>query len=117
MEFDPEQPLDPLQLLEEIRQQYGLLEVPEWNRFLNSFSHVFSGGYAAGYYSYLWAEQLAADAWEGIVESGPYSPESGAALRREILGVGAARPAMESFIAFRGRAPEEGPLLRSYGLE
>jgi len=117
LEYDPEQPRDCLDLLAEIRQQYGLVEVPDWNRFLNSFSHIFGGGYAAGYYSYLWAEQLAADAWEGILENGPYSPEAGALLQREILSVGASRPAMESFIAFRGRPPEEGPLLRSYGLE
>jgi oligopeptidase A len=117
LEYDPEQPRDCLELLAEIRQQYGLVEVPDWNRFLNSFSHIFGGGYAAGYYSYLWAEQLAADAWEGILEKGPYAPEAGALLQREILSVGASRPAMESFIAFRGRPPEEGPLLRSYGLE
>ncbi len=117
LEYDAEQPIEPLELLKQVRGQYGLLEVPEWNRFLNSFSHVFGGGYGAGYYSYLWAEQLAADAWERILESGPYSPEAGMALRREILAVGSSRPAMESFIAFRGRPPDDGPLLRSYGLE
>lgn len=117
LEYDASQPRDPLDLMREVRQQYGLLETPEWNRFLNSFSHIFGGGYSAGYYSYLWAEQLAADAWERILESGPYSTEAGAALRREILAVGSSRPAMESFVAFRGRPPEEGPLLRSYGLE
>ncbi len=117
LEYDAEQPRKPLDLLHEVRQQYSLLETPEWNRFLNSFSHIFGGGYSAGYYSYLWAEQLAADAWERILESGPYSAEAGAALRREILAVGSSRPAMDSFVAFRGRAPDEGPLLRSYGLE
>jgi oligopeptidase A len=117
LEYDAAHPRRPLDLLQEVRQQYSLLETPEWNRFLNSFSHIFGGGYSAGYYSYLWAEQLAADAWERILESGPYVPEAGAALRREILAVGSSRPAMESFIAFRGRPPEEGPLLRSYGLE
>lgn len=116
-EYDAEQPRDPVDLLKEVRQQYGLLKIPEWNRFLNSFSHIFGGGYSAGYYSYLWAEQLAADAWERILESGPYSAEAGEALRHEILAVGSSRPAMESFIAFRGRPPQEGPLLRSYGLE
>ncbi len=117
LEYNARQPRAPLDLIEEVRQQYGLLEVPEWNRFLNSFSHIFGGGYAAGYYSYLWAEQLAADAWERILESGPWSAAAGAALRKEILSVGASRPSMESFVAFRGRPPEEGPLLRSYGLE
>ncbi|MDZ4729376.1 MAG: M3 family metallopeptidase [Xanthomonadales bacterium] len=117
LEYNPEHPRSPLELIEEVRQQYGLLEVPEWNRFFNSFSHVFGGGYAAGYYSYLWAEQLAANAWERILEFGPYSAEAGAALRREILSVGASRPSMDSFVAFCGRPPQEGPLLRSYGLE
>src|SRR5690606_15473796 len=117
LEYDAAAPQDPLDLLNEVRQQYGLLETPHWNRFLNSFSHIFGGGYSAGYYSYLWAEQLAADAWERILESGPYSAAAGADLRREILAVGSSRPAMDSFVAFRGRAPDEGPLLRSYGLE
>ncbi len=117
LEYNPEQPRAPQDLLQEVRQQYGLIEVPQWNRFLNSFSHVFGGGYSAGYYSYLWAEQLAADAWERILESGPYSAAAGAALRKEIFAVGASRPAMDSFVAFRGRPPQEGPLLRSYGLE
>jgi oligopeptidase A len=116
LEYDAEQPQDPILLMQEVREQYGLMEIPEWNRFLNSFSHIFGGGYSAGYYSYLWAEQLAADAWEAVLESGPYANASGDALRREILAVGSSRPAMDSFIAFRGRPPEEGPLLRSYGL-
>ncbi len=117
VEYDPASPEDPLALMQQVSEQFGLLQVPAWNRFLNSFSHIFGGGYSAGYYSYLWAEQLAADAWERILESGPYSIEAGAALRKEILAVGSSRPAMDSFIAFRGRPPEQGPLLRSYGLE
>jgi len=90
--------------------------VPEWNRFLNSFGHIFGGGYSAGYYSYLWAEQLAADAWGRFQCEGSLEPGVGNALRKEILSVGASRPAIESFIAFRGRPPEQGPLLESYGL-
>jgi len=117
VEYDAANPQDPLALMQQVREQFGLLQVPAWNRFLNSFSHIFGGGYSAGYYSYLWAEQLAADAWERILESGPYSAEAGNALRKEILSVGSSRPAMDSFIAFRGRPPEQGPLLRSYGLE
>jgi oligopeptidase A len=116
LEYDPEHPLDPQALLREVREQLAVVPVPEWNRFLNSFSHIFGGGYSAGYYSYLWAEELAADAWDRFREEGVLSPEAGHALRREILAVGASRPAMESFVAFRGRPPRPEPLLESYGL-
>ena len=116
LEYDPDHPRKPQEVLEEVREQYAVIPVPEWNRFLNGFSHIFGGGYSAGYYSYLWAEQLAADAWDRFREEGAFSAETGKALRDEILSVGASRPAMESFIAFRGRPPEAGPLLESYGL-
>lgn len=116
LEYDPEHPLDPQALLREVREQLAVVPVPEWNRFLNSFSHIFGGGYSAGYYSYLWAEELAADAWDRFREEGVLSPAAGHALRREILAVGASRPAMESFVAFRGRPPRPEPLLESYGL-
>jgi len=117
LDYDPENPVNPLELLGEIRQEVSVVPVPEWNRFLGSFSHIFGGGYAAGYYSYLWAEQLAADAWGRFRAEGALEAATGAALRREILSVGASRPAMDSFIAFRGRPPEPGPLLESYGLQ
>ena len=117
LEYDPEQPADPLEVLREIRHGLAVVPVPDWNRFLNGFGHIFGGGYAAGYYSYLWAEQLAADAWGRFLEEGPLAAVAGAALRREILAVGASRPALESFVAFRGRPPEPGPLLQSYGLQ
>jgi oligopeptidase A len=116
LDYDPEAPANPLDVLEGIRSKVSVVPVPEWNRFLNSFSHIFGGGYSAGYYSYLWAEQLAADAWGRFNEEGALKPGPGEALRREILSVGASRTAMESFIAFRGRPPEPGPLLESYGL-
>jgi oligopeptidase A len=116
LEYNPDAPVRPLDVLDEIRSQISVVPVPEWNRFLNSFQHIFGGGYAAGYYSYLWAEQLAADAWGRFRSEGSLRPETGQQLRREILSVGASRPAMESFIAFRGRPPEPGPLLESYGL-
>lgn len=116
LEYDPENPRDPLDLLQEIRQQVCVVPVPEFSRFLNGFSHIFGGGYSAGYYSYLWAEQLAADAWDRFRAEGTLAPATGKALRDEILAVGASRPALESFVAFRGRPPEPGPLLESYGL-
>ncbi|MGD2128010.1 MAG: M3 family metallopeptidase [Lysobacterales bacterium] len=116
LDYDPENPADPLAVIEEVRRQVAIVPVPEWNRFLNSFSHIFGGGYSAGYYSYLWAEQLAADAWGRFHEEGVLSRAVGADLQREILAVGASRPAMDSFVAFHGRRPELGPLLESYGL-
>jgi len=116
LEYDPERPRDPTQLLHEIRNEIDIVKVPKWNRFLNSFSHIFGGGYSAGYYSYLWAEELAADAWGRFREEGVLSPDAGQALRKEILAVGASRPALDSFVAFRGRPPRTEPLLESYGL-
>jgi oligopeptidase A len=116
LEYDPENPANPLDVLDEIRGQVSVVPVPEWNRFLNSFGHIFGGGYAAGYYGYLWAEQLAADAWGRFRVEGSLESETGDALRKEILSVGGSRPAMESFIAFRGRPPEPRPQLESYGL-
>lgn len=116
LEYDPQQPREPHALVREVRERVAVAPQPVWNRFLNSFSHIFGGGYSAGYYSYLWAEELAADAWERFREEGVLSADAGHALRREILAVGASRPALESFVAFRGREPEPEPLLRSYGL-
>ena len=116
LEYDPDRPAAPRQVLDEVRERIAVVTVPEWNRFLNSFSHIFGGGYSAGYYSYLWAEELAADAWGKFRERGVLSPEAGQAFRREILAVGASRPTLDSFVAFRGRPPEPEPLLDSYGL-
>lgn len=93
-----------------------VLPVPAWQRFPHAFTHIFAGGYGAGYYSYLWAEVLSADAFARFEDSGVFDAATGAAFRREILAVGATRPARDSFIAFRGRAPTPDALLRSYGL-
>jgi oligopeptidase A len=99
-----------------------VLHPPAWQRFPHAFSHIFAGGYAAGYYSYLWAELLSADAFGAFEEKaakGGHSvidAETGDRFRREILAVGASRPALESFIAFRGRKPEPDALLHSHGL-
>ena len=116
LDFNAEHPVNPQDVLEDIRRQIAAVPVPAWNRFLNGFGHIFGGGYAAGYYSYLWAEQLAADAWGRFRTEGALRAETGKALRKEILAVGGSRPAMDSFVAFRGRPPKPGPLLESYGL-
>ena len=89
---------------------------PDYNRFPNNFSHIFGGGYAAGYYSYKWAEVLSADAYSAFEEEGVLSPVAGARFADEVLAVGGSRPAAESFRAFRGRAPTLDALLRHSGM-
>ncbi len=116
LEYEPGRPVDPVLLMQGVRAAMDVMPAPSFNRFLCSFSHIFGGGYAAGYYSYLWAEQLSADAWGRFSGGHAFDREAGAALQREILAVGASRPAMESFVAFRGRKPQPGPLLKRYGL-
>jgi len=115
-EFDPARGVRVLELLDEVRQEVAVVLPPAWHRFPHSFTHVFAGGYAAGYYSYLWAEVLSADAFAAFEEAGLFDAETGQRYRREILAVGGSRPALESFIAFRGREPTPDALLRSYGL-
>jgi oligopeptidase A len=105
-----------LALLSQVRRQVAVFEVPAYNRFPNQFSHVFSGGYAAGYYSYKWAEVLSSDAYGAFEESGVLNPETGARFRREVLACGGSRPALESFVAFRGRKPQIDALLRHNGM-
>jgi oligopeptidase A len=109
-------PVTPLQLLERVRRQVAVVFPPEYNRFPNNFSHIFAGGYAAGYYSYKWAEVLSADAYGLFEELGVLNPEAGERFRTEILGVGGSRPALESFVAFRGREPQMDALLRHSGM-
>ena len=96
--------------------EVAVVRAPEFNRFPQSFQHVFSGGYAAGYYSYKWAEVLSADAYSLFEEHGVLSPATGARFRDEVLAKGGSRPAMESFIAFRGRPPQIDALLRHNGM-
>ena len=105
-----------LQLLDEVRAEVAVLIPPEYNRFPHSFSHIFAGGYGAGYYSYKWAEVLSADAYSLFEEHGVLNPDVGARFRAEILAVGGSRPAMQSFAAFRGREPSIDALLRHNGL-
>jgi oligopeptidase A len=119
-DFDPAAGRSALDLLEEVRSQVAVLRPPAYNRFPNSFSHVFAGGYAAGYYSYKWAEVLSADAYSAFEEKGEegiiLDPATGARFRDEILAVGGSRPAAESFRAFRGREPNVEALLRHNGM-
>jgi len=115
-EFDPARGARAMQILGEVRQMVSVLPPPDWQRLPHAFTHIFSGGYGAGYYSYLWAEVLSADAFERFEEEGVFNPNTGAAWRREVLEIGSSRSALESFIAFRGREPSVDALLRSYGI-
>ena len=105
-----------LQLLDDVRAEVAVLIPPAFQRFPHSFSHIFSGGYAAGYYSYKWAEVLSADAYSMFEENGVLNPDVGARFRSEILAMGGSRGAMQSFAAFRGREPSLDALLRHNGL-
>jgi oligopeptidase A len=116
LEYEPANGARTMEVLEEVRHDVAVLHPPAWQRFPHAFSHIFAGGYAAGYYSYLWAELLSADAFGEFEEHGVIDRPTGDRFRKEILAVGASRPALESFIAFRGRAPEPEALLRSHGL-
>ena len=118
-DFDPASG-SAIDLLREVRERIAVLKPPAYNRFPNSFSHIFAGGYAAGYYSYKWAEVLSADAYslfeESFDASGVLDPVAGERFRDEILAVGGSRPAAESFRAFRGREPRVDALLRHNGM-
>jgi oligopeptidase A len=102
--------------LDEIRREVAVLQPPEYNRFPHAFSHIFAGGYAAGYYSYKWAEVLSADAYSAFEDGGVLNPAIGRRFHEEILAVGGSRPAMQSFVAFRGRKPQIDALLRHNGM-
>jgi oligopeptidase A len=105
-----------LSLLADVRREVAVYPVPEYNRFPNQFSHIFAGGYAAGYYSYKWAEVLSADAFGAFEEAGVLDRSVGERFRREVLAAGGSRPALESFVAFRGRKPQIDALLRHNGM-
>ena len=115
-DFDPDAGKAALELLQAVRERVAVLIPPAYNRFPNNFSHIFAGGYAAGYYSYKWAEVLSADAYSLFEEHGVLDPETGKRFWNEILAVGGSRPAIESFVAFRGREPRIEALLRHNGM-
>ena len=108
--------VDWLAVIDEVRREVAVVQPPAYNRFPSQFSHIFAGGYAAGYYSYKWAEVLSSDAFGAFEEGGVLNPEIGARFRREVLASGGSRPALESFVAFRGRKPQIDALLRHNGM-
>ncbi|MDB5985342.1 MAG: family peptidase [Nevskia sp.] len=114
-DFDPAQRGRVLDTLAQVRREVSVLPPPAWNRMPNSFTHVFAGGYAAGYYSYKWAEVLSADAFAAFEETA-FAPATGHRFRNTVLANGGAREAMELFVEFRGRKPSIEPLLKQSGL-
>jgi oligopeptidase A len=116
-EYTPDKSGFALQVLDEVRDEIALIESPHYNRLPHSFSHIFAGGYAAGYYSYKWAEVLAADAFGAFEEAGIFDSETASRFRSEILEVGGSCDIMQAYIAFRGRKPEIDALLRQSGIK
>jgi oligopeptidase A len=117
LEFDPAQPSSQIQhILDKVRTQVAAYEAPSFNRFQHSFSHIFSGNYAAGYYSYKWAEVLSSDAYAEFEEHGLFDPDTGKRFMENILEVGGVRDPMDSFVAFRGRKPTIDAFLRHSGI-
>jgi oligopeptidase A len=120
-DYQPSGTVSVQQVIDQVRTQVAVIAPPPFNRFQHSFGHIFAGGYAAGYYSYKWAEVLSADAYSAFEEAGVasgniLSKEIGEKFQREILAVGGSRPAIESFKAFRGREPRIDALLRHSGM-
>ena len=108
--------LNVLETLEKVRDEVAVVRPPKWNRFPHSFSHIFAGGYAAGYYSYKWAEVLSADIFDEFLNNGVLNKDIGTRFRKEILSVGGSRGANESFVKFKGREPTIDALLKHNGL-
>lgn len=115
-EYNPDNPVPAAVLLDEVRREVAVIPQPAFNRFENSFSHIFAGGYAAGYYSYKWAEVLSADAFSAFEEEGIFNSKTGRRFLQSILEMGGSADPMELFIRFRGREPSIEPLLRHSGL-
>ncbi len=115
-QYEPEAPRSPQSVLDEVRAEVAVIEPPAYNKFQNSFGHIFAGGYAAGYYSYKWAEVLSADAFSLFEEKGVFDKETGKQFLENILERGGSEEPMALFKRFRGREPEIGPLLRHSGI-
>jgi oligopeptidase A len=116
LEYDPAKGARVQEILDRVRADVAVITYPHFNRFQNSFSHIFAGGYAAGYYSYKWAEVLSSDAFSRFEETGVLNRETGMSYLKNILQMGGLRDPMEGFIAFRGRKPSIDALLRHSGL-
>ena len=115
-EYDPAQGGRIAEILADVRREVSVLQPPAFNRFPNNFGHIFAGGYAAGYYSYMWAEVLAADAFAAFKESGIFNADTAQRYVDSILSRGGSRDALDAFVEFRGRAPDIQPLLDMYGI-
>ncbi len=115
-EYDPERGARALEVLRQVREEVALVQHPDYNRLPHSFSHIFAGGYAAGYYSYKWAEVLAADAFAAFEEAGIFDRATARRFRSEILEIGGSRDIMEAYVAFRGRKPTLEALLERSGI-
>jgi len=116
-EYTPDNGVSALQMLAEVRDEVSMLRHPNYNRLPHAFSHIFAGGYAAGYYSYKWAEVLAADAFSAFQEAGIFDAATATRFREEILEIGGSRDIMQAYVAFRGRKPTIDALLRQDGLQ
>ncbi len=115
-EYDPERGGRVGEILASVRREMAVVPVPAWNRFAHSFGHVFAGGYAAGYYSYKWAEVLAADAFSAFEEHGVFDHPTAVRFLDSILSQGGSRDALDAFVEFRGRKPDVRPLLKQHGI-
>ncbi|MGD8163955.1 oligopeptidase A [Pantoea sp. FN0307] len=116
-EFDPAKGAQILETLAEVKKQVAVVPSPAWGRFPHAFSHIFAGGYAAGYYSYLWADVLAADAYSRFEEEGIFNRETGQSFLDNILTRGGSEEPMELFKRFRGREPQLDAMLEHYGIQ
>jgi len=116
MEFDPDKPTDLQALIADVRSKVSVVIPPAFNRFANSFTHIFSGGYAAGYYSYKWAEVLSSDAFSAFEETDIFDFETGQRFLTSVLEQGGSQRAMDLFVQFRGREPNIDALLRHSGI-
>ena len=105
------------QVLDDVRSEVSVLSSPSYNRFQNSFSHIFAGGYASGYYSYKWAEVLSSDAFSKFEEDGMWHKETGQLFLKSILEQGGSRKPIDLFVEFRGREPKIDALLKHSGIE
>ena len=116
LEYQPDQPSQVQAILDEVRLQVSVMPPPAYNRFQHAFSHIFAGGYAAGYYSYKWAEVLSSDAYSLFEENGAFDQATGLSFMHNILEQGGLPEPLDAFIAFRGREPQVDALLKHTGL-